>query len=140
MTQSAIRRPIPIVVLPERFAEVRSQLPWISIPGTQRRGQTTSPIFRCPILGQGFTCRTRSMSQIVELGHLKDAECRNIDVVNLEGETERFPSLVLTVFPMSSGPSIPGTEEQYQLYLSSKEKIRRLLEALREVYDGLEPA
>ena len=78
------------------------------------------------------------MSGIIELGHLKDAECRNISVVNSEGETELFPSLLMTVFPMSSGPSISGAEEQYQLYLSGKEKIRRLLEALREVYDGLE--
>ena len=77
------------------------------------------------------------MSEIIELGHLKDAECRNIDVVNSEGETEPYPSLVLTIFPVSSGPPIPGTEEKYRMYFGSKAKIAVFLEALRKDYDEL---
>ena len=78
------------------------------------------------------------MSEIIELGHLKDAEFRNIDVVTMEGKSASFPSLILTVFPISSGPSIPGTEEQYQLFFSSEKKIVDLLKALKKIYDELE--
>ena len=78
------------------------------------------------------------MTEIIELGHLADAECRTVDAVTLDGEPSPTPSLVLTVFPMSSGPPTPGTEEQYRMFLGSRAKIATLLTALREVYDELE--
>lgn len=78
------------------------------------------------------------MNEIIELGHLDDAECRIVDAVTMAGDPSPHPSLVITAFPMNSGPPIPGTEVQYRLYLNSIEKIRTLLLALRQVCDQLD--
>lgn len=59
------------------------------------------------------------MSEIIELGRIADAEYRIEEYRTLKGKPTRFPSLVLTVFPMSSGPSIPDTEEKYRIFFGN---------------------
>ena len=78
------------------------------------------------------------MSAIAELGHLEDAKCKIEEVVTMEGKETTFPSLILTVSPIGPGPSIPGTEERYRIYINSRGKMVTLLRELRKVLDELE--